>query len=111
MVVLLIGMLGSTLGILSVMDYNYRNALRNDAVKIAQEELEKCRNIRYEDLMDGSVSLPDVVRRFRKGSQTFHVTRTVEASTYLKMTTIVVQWTYKNKPYTYSVASIVKRPQ
>lgn len=114
MVILLLGLLGSLVGILAVVDYNANNAVRQEAVKIAQEVMEDSRNQTYGSLSLGTTVLPTVQRQFRKWQQSYQVTRTVQknpTTDFTRKIQVTVQWTYRGRNHSYSLESIVKRPQ
>jgi type IV pilus assembly protein PilV len=106
MLVLLLGMLGSLVGVIAAGDYNLGNALRNEAVKIAQEQLENTRVGRYDLIAPASFQIQ---RQLRKNPQTFQVTTTVTTNDTLRQVNVNVQWTYKNRTHSYSAETIIRQ--
>jgi type IV pilus assembly protein PilV len=109
MLVLLIGMLGSLVGVMAAADHNLANALRDEAVKIAQEQLENARTGQYALIVNGTVP---VQRQMRKTLYTFQVTTNVTSggpSNSLKLLTVTVQWTFKNATRSHLSETIVRQ--
>ena len=48
--ILAFGMLASIVGIMAALDHNLINEMRNEAIKIAQEQEEAARNMPYSNL-------------------------------------------------------------
>ena len=97
MLVLLVGLLGSLAGVMAAADYNLGNALRNEAIKIAQEQLENLRVGRY-DALAAAAGTIQVQRQVRKALHTFQVETTVTPSDSITQIGVTVQWTFKNRP-------------
>ena len=99
MLVLLVGMLGSLVGVIAAADHNLGNALRDEAVKIAQEELENARAKRYALIVDNNDT---VQRQVRKTLYSFEVKREVTpdepTNSSLKVVRVTVQWRFKDPP-------------
>jgi type IV pilus assembly protein PilV len=106
MLVLLLGMLGSLVGVIAAGDYNLGNALRSEAVKIGQEQLENTRVGRYDIIAPTSFQ---VQRQVRKTPQNFQVTTTVTTNDTLRQVNVNVQWTFKNRTHSYSAETIVRQ--
>jgi type IV pilus assembly protein PilV len=109
MLVMLIGLLGSLLGVMAAVEYNLGNVLRNEAVRIVQQDLEDVRNTSFAGVVTTGPTA--VQRQVRKGQQTFQLTRTVDpaGTANLKVITETVTWTYKNRNRSYSVQSIIRQ--
>lgn len=106
MLVLLLGMLGSLVGVIAAGDHNLGNALRSEAVKIGQEQLENTRVGRYDLIAPTSFQ---VQRQVRKTPQNFQVTTTVTTNDTLRQVNVNVQWTFKNRTHSYSAGTIVRQ--
>jgi type IV pilus assembly protein PilV len=114
LVVLLLGLLGALVGVVAVADHNLMNNLRNEAIKLAQEEMENTRNESYAGLVSGSFDLPTVQRDFRKGQVAFQVRREISTSastSLVKKIGITVRWVYRGATHSYVLESIIKGPQ
>ncbi|NLJ29503.1 MAG: prepilin-type N-terminal cleavage/methylation domain-containing protein [Deltaproteobacteria bacterium] len=109
MVVLLLGLLASLFGVMTALDHNLANAMRNEAMTIAQQQMENARSTRYEALVDGDTS-SQVQRQFRKAQRTFDVNTNVTAVDNIKRIIVTVQWTLKNRTHSFSLESIVREP-
>ncbi len=97
------------------IDSNTRNALRDEAVSIAEMKMNEARNILFDTLLAGT-TIETVNRNFRSTSVPFTVTRTVsDLNTDNKQINITVTWEWKEKtvangnPYTHSITTIRKR--
>jgi type IV pilus assembly protein PilV len=106
MLVLLLGMLSSLVGVIAAGDYNLGNALRNEAVKIAQEQLENTRVGRYDAIASTSFQ---VQRQVRKTPQNFQVTINPTTNDTLRQVNVIIQWTFKNRPHSYTAETIVRQ--
>jgi len=106
MLVLLIGMLSSLAGVMAAVDYNLGNALRTEAMRIAQEQLENIRVGRYDLIASSSFT---VQRQVRKSLQNFQVAINVTTDASVRQVNITVQWTFKNITHTYSSATLVRQ--
>lgn len=108
MLALLIGLLGSLAATMAALEYNLSNDLRNEAMKIAQEQLERARNSTFGGLDVGKTD-QTVTRTIRKAPRDFNIERTVWATGQIKRLTITIKWKYK-KDRTYTVETIVRNP-
>jgi type IV pilus assembly protein PilV len=106
MLVLLFGMLGSLVGVIAAGDYNLGSALRSEAVKIAQEQLENTRVGRYDLIAPTTLQ---VQRQIRKTPQNFQVTTTVTTNDTLRQVNVNVQWTFKNRTHSHSAETIIRQ--
>lgn len=107
MLILLFGLLGSMVGVMAAVDQNLRNLLREEAVKIAQEQMEINRNISYAAVADGNAT---VSRSVRKTQRDYAVTRQVNTVGTLKRVTVTVSWTHKDRASSYTLESILRQP-
>ncbi len=106
---------------------NMKNVLRDEAVRIAEMEMNDARSMRFDqspDLDEGTITLQPVTRSFRNISTfQYNVTRTVHIldtddvlNPTLKEIIIQVKWDWKENteangnPFKHTITSIVKRP-
>jgi len=97
------------------IDSNTRNALRDEAVSIAEMKMNEARNILFDTLLP--VTTTETVNiNFRSTNVPFTVTRTVnDLTTDNKQINITVLWEWKENtvangnPYTHSITTIRKR--
>ncbi len=109
MLVLLVGLLGSLAGVMAAADYNLGNALRNEAIKIAQERLENLRVGRYDALAAAAGTNP-VQRQLRKVLHVFEVeTNPVTINDSVTQIGVTVRWTFKNRARAYATETIIRQ--
>ncbi len=109
MLVLAVGMLGSIAGVMAAADYNLANLLRNEAIKIAQEQLDNARTGQYPLIADNNAT---VQRQIRKTLQTFTVIQSVTPggpSNSLKQVRIIMRWTFKDRTRQYLTETIIRQ--
>jgi type IV pilus assembly protein PilV len=106
MLVLLVGLLGSLMGVMAAADYNLGNTLRNEALKIAQEQLENLRVGPYDTIAAANTQ---VQRSIRKAVYPFQVTTTVTTNDSIRQIGVTVQWTYKNRTRSFAAETIVRQ--
>lgn len=102
----------SAAGIVS-LNANIRNELRDEAVSVADGELQEARRAAFDNLV--TLSPDNVVRRIRSVDRPFTVTRAVSnLDADNRQVTILVAWTRvedgQTKSYTHQVSTIVRRP-
>jgi type IV pilus assembly protein PilV len=105
MLILVVGMLGSLIGVMAASDHNLGNSLRNEAMRIAQEHLE---DIRTGPFLSIAPAVSLVQRQIRKSSYTFTATTGVQTSGTLRQVTVTVQWSYKGRSRSYVAETIVR---
>jgi type IV pilus assembly protein PilV len=112
MVILAVGLLASLVGVMAALDHSQGNSLRDGAVKIAQEQQEAARNMRY-DLIQTIPRTQTISRQFRKSNWDYTVnTNSVGVGagpTGMTHVAVTVQWTFKNKTYSYSLETFVRQ--
>jgi type IV pilus assembly protein PilV len=109
MVLLLLGLLNSLVGLMAAADYNLTNALRQEAVRIAQEQLENMRVGPYAPIADNNATLQ---RQVRKTLQNFQVNTVVIAggpSNSLKQVVVTVRWIFKNTMRSHVSGTIIRQ--
>ena len=119
MVTLLImafGLLASIIGIMSALDHSLMNEMRNDAMKLAQEQAEAARDLPYANLLTLSSIYPQTIwRQVRKTPVPYTVKFTSPAiagagtTTGMTLVQFQVQWKFKNTTYSYVLQTIVRQ--
>ena len=72
LIILALGMLASCVGIMAALDHSLMNEMRNDAMKISQEQLEAARNMPYANI--ALIPTPQyIARQVRKTLVTYKV--------------------------------------
>jgi len=99
-----------------VMNENIKNSLRDEAVSVAEMEMERVRNTSFESLHDNTAPPPasPVVRQIRGLTVDYGVTRTVEILDANNLqVSINVTWTRtesnRTNSYNDNIATIVRR--
>lgn len=100
--ILLIGLLASFLKAIDINVYNY---LRDEAVKIAQFELEECRNKPFSNIVNSNST---VNVQFRNSNYAYNVVRTVNDLVGMKEVKVQVDWSYKGRNCSYSVSTVIR---
>ncbi len=119
LLILAIGMLASTVGIMKAFDQSLRNEMRSEAIKIAQEQQEAVRNMDYATIPQiPAYATPGGViinRQIRKTTLPFHVTCSLPAPPAAltgmgaRLIVFTVTWQFQNKPavpYSYVLQTI-----
>ena len=106
LVILAFGMLASLVGIMAALDYSLMNEMRNDAMKIAQEQEEAARNMPYANIQTIPASAKTITRQVRKN---WSLIRSISAACQLaaaaagygngRMVQFTVQWTFKEQDH------------
>ncbi len=96
------------------IDSNMVNVLRDEAISIAERRMNDARNLAYNEATDNLVSdpvQPVVVQgRFRDMSINYNTARTVTAlGSASKQVAIRVDWTWKGRPYTHVISTVMRR--
>ncbi len=112
LVLLAFGLLASLVGIMAALDQNVLSEMRNDAIKIAQEQEEAVRNMPYVNIQNipGTQTISRQVRK-RNVAYTVNIVRLSTAGgAGMSLVQFTVQWLYgKNpNPYTYTLQTIVR---
>ena len=105
-VILLIVSMGLLQASLLTIQSNVRNELRDEAVKIASEDMA---NSRQSFVAANSTSNRTVTRTFRNQKVDFSSTTVVSnLDTVTNQVTVTVTWLYRGEPFTHSIMSIVR---
>jgi len=117
LMILAFGMLATVVGIMAALDHNRMNEMRNEAMKIAQEQAEAARNMPYANIQN-IAGTQTIYRQLRKGTVPYTVNFnkppvTTSSGSNMGMTILqfTVQWTFKNIQYQYVLQSIVRQMQ
>ncbi len=118
LIILAFGLLASVVGIMSALDHSMLNEMRNDAVKLAQEQTEWARNMPYTQIPN----IPPqqtITRQVRKELVPYIVKFSIPATagvglptpTGMTLVQFTVQWYFKNNnnPYIYTAQTIVRQ--
>lgn len=116
LIILAVGLVGSLMGIMAAVDYNQNNAIRNGAVKLAQEQQEAIRNMPFASLAtipQGEAGKVIVQRQFRKSLVSYDVIRNLQSTNIgtnnLTLVGITVRWQFKNRSHTYTLETMVRQ--
>jgi type IV pilus assembly protein PilV len=104
--IMLVGLLGLLATANMAMEFNTRDYLRNEAVKVGERFMNQTKNAGYENIPAGNTNEAFTIN-IRGISKTYNVARTVEQLTNTKHISIVVNWTYKGVSYFHGVDSVV----
>ncbi|GFP21967.1 hypothetical protein HKBW3S06_01193, partial [Candidatus Hakubella thermalkaliphila] len=90
-------------------DSNMINILRDEAVGIAEMEMNVARNTAFDSLTAGTTTTP--VRRNIRNIRDFEysVTREVTGTGDTRQVVITVTWNWKENLYTHRITTIVRR--
>ena len=103
--ILVIGMLAVLSALVWTMEQNLNNLSMDEAVRIAEQQMNQLRNTSFTGLTNGN--LP-IARNFRNFTRTFNVVWTVtNLSASSKTIQVVVSWTHKGILHQHSVTSIM----
>ena len=121
LLVLAFGLLASIVGIMTALDYSLVNEMRNDAMKIAQEQEEAARNMPYADIQTIPAS-QTITRQVRKSLVSYTVNfnkpapiASAGAGFGMTLVQFTVQWKMKNsvtnnvKTYSYVSQTFVRQ--
>ena len=115
LVVLLLVFLALMQTALLSIDSNMINVLRDEAVNIAEEQMNDARNTQFDNLT--SLPAAAVLRNIRNVSNfSYSATTTVtNVNTDTKMIVVTVTWDWKDKttangnPYTHTISTLLRR--
>lgn len=118
LLILAFGLLASVTGIMKALDYSLMNEMRNDAMKLAQEQQEAVRNMDYTRIpaipataLNGTT----ITRQVRKQLVTYTVYCRLPAPPAAavglggRLVDFKVQWTFKGKQYFCDLQTIVRQ--
>ncbi len=111
LVVLLVVFMGLIQASLLSIDYNVRNEVRDEAVRVASEAMAQSRGdfSALTDTAGDCAPLTTIDRTFRNQTITFDRCREVHnLDVSNKQVTVTVTWTYHGETFTHSISSIVR---
>jgi prepilin-type N-terminal cleavage/methylation domain-containing protein len=117
LVILAFGMLASAIGIMSALDHNLINEMRNEAMKIAQEQEETVRNTPYASINQNIPATQQIYRQVRKQLVCYDVTFTqpytsgsTEANGIgMTLVQFKITWNFKRLPqFKYILQTVVR---
>lgn len=114
LMILAFGMLASVIGIMAALDHSLMNEMRNDAMKVAQEQEEAARDMPYVNIQ-AIPATQAITRQVRKSvvNYTVNFSRPAVApgGAGMGMTLVqfTVQWQFKNNTYSYILQTIVRQ--
>jgi type IV pilus assembly protein PilV len=119
LVILALGMMATIVGIMAGLDHNLMNEMRNDAIKIAQEQEEAARNMPYANI--ATIPSPQTItRQVRNQSVTYTVQvdhtvtgGNVSTGTCITQVVFTVIWNFKGNgkiiPQHYTLQTFVRQ--
>jgi prepilin-type N-terminal cleavage/methylation domain-containing protein len=88
------------------IDSNMRNVLRDEAVRVAEEDMDTVRNAPFASIANSTSS---VTRDLRNADIAYTVDRTVNTlNTANKQVNVSVGWTWKGQNYVHNISTIVR---
>lgn len=95
------------------IDSNVRNLLRDEAVSVAQQQMDKARNVAYDALVSGTETVRRNIRNLKDPDNPsenipFNTTTTVTELSNNKQINILVTWQWKGTNYSHSITTIRK---
>ena len=116
LIILAFGMLATVIGIAAALDHSLMNEMRNEAMKIAQEQEEAARDMPYANIQ-AIAPTQTITRQVRKSLVSYTVYFSTPAvapgGAGMGMTIVqfTVQWAFKNTTYSYVLQTIVRQLQ
>jgi hypothetical protein len=104
--IMLVGLLGLLATANLAIDFNTRDYMRDEAVRVGERFMNLTRNSDYDSIAAGTTN-QTFTSTIRGVSKNYNITRTVEQLTNTKHVSIVVNWTYKGQTYFHGVDSVV----
>lgn len=113
LLIMAVGLLASLVGIMTAVNYNLANNLRNEALKIAQEQQEAVRSMPYINVAPLNGTNQTIQRQFGKAQRDFVLSwitqPTVLGGNNVQRVTLTVSWAFKNKAYSYVSDTLVRQ--
>ncbi len=111
MVILLIVSLAVMQTAIVGMNSNVQNALRDEAVSVADRRMNELRNTAFDGISAGTQVEPAIAGTTRSFTVNYTPTRAVtQINPDMKQITLSIAWNYRGKNYTHSITTIVRRP-
>jgi len=116
LIVLLLVFLALMQTALVSIDSNMVNVLRDEAVNVAEEQMNVARNTPFDNLLAGVTDVSPPPRSLRNVAETYTVTRTVtDVNAETKQVIINVTWDWKDRtagngnPYTHTISAMLRK--
>jgi prepilin-type N-terminal cleavage/methylation domain-containing protein len=117
LIVLLLVFLALLQTALVSIDSNMVNILRDEAVNVAEEQMNVARNTQFDTLLAGVTDVsPPAARNLRNVAETYTATRTVtDVNAETKQVIINVTWDWKDRtagngnPYTHTISAMLRK--
>ena len=108
MVIMLVGLLGLLQSLNIAMEYNLKNQMRNEVVRVAQDSMNYMRSRPFDFVFTPTTSVTSSLRNINR---TYSVKRTVlfTGTSSSRKYQVDVRWKYKNVSTTHSVMSVRSR--
>lgn len=110
MVIMLIGLLGLLQSVNIAMEYNLKNQMRNEVVRVGQDAMNDMRSRAFDAVSAKTTVVPTALRNFNR---TYTVKRSVisAGSDVSRQYQVDVKWVYKNVSTTHSILSVRSRTE
>ena len=112
MVIMLVGLLGLLEALNVAMEFNLKNQMRNEVVRVAQDAMNDMRSKSFDSISSSSFTATTLVpSSLRNINRTYTVKRSVisAGSDISRKYQVDVKWAYKNVSTTHSVMSVRSR--
>jgi type IV pilus assembly protein PilV len=110
LVILLIASLALMQTALLGISMNVQNAIRDEAVNVAEAEMNDLRSLPY-DSIDTAATATVASRNFRGFVVDYDVTPQVaNINSNSKQISISIAWSYRGKAYTHGITTILRKP-
>jgi type IV pilus assembly protein PilV len=108
MVIMLVGLLGLLQSVNIAMEYNLKNQMRNEVVRVAQDAMNDMRSRAFNSVSSKTTTVPSSLRNINR---TYSVKRAVlfTGTSSSRKYQVDVRWKYKNVSTTHSVMSVRSR--
>lgn len=108
MVIMLVGLLGLLQSVNIAMEYNLKNQMRNEVVRIAQDAMNDMRSRAFNSVSSKTTTVPTSLRNINR---TYSVKRSVifTGTSSSRKYQVDVRWKYNNVSTTHSVMSVRSR--
>jgi len=109
-VILLIASLALMQTALLGISMNVQNAMRDEAVNVAEMEMNDLRSLPY-DSIDSAATATVASRNFRGFVVNYDVTPQVaNLNSNSKQINVSIAWSYRGKAYTHGITTILRKP-
>lgn len=108
MVIMLVGLLGLLQSVNIAMEYNLKNQMRNEVVRVAQDAMNDMRSRAFNSVSSKTTTVASSLRNINR---TYSVKRNVlfTGTSSSRKYQVDVRWKYKNVSTTHSVMSVRSR--